>query len=234
MPDTDAKTEADGKREAISDAALRRHFRMAYATPVLALPWPDSQKLNDAFATAILTEEKRAPSVQNNIVGGWSSRKDLLNWKIDDAAELSRRIQELAAAATRATNTARTRMSVRFRLEAWANVLRAGGYHNVHDHPNAVWSGVYYVRAVPPDKARPLAGVIEFLDPRQAADANSLPGSVLRERLRYAPVPGLMIVFPGWLRHLVHPVAGDGERISISFNVYGAEIGPRTRPKEIQ
>jgi uncharacterized protein (TIGR02466 family) len=104
-------------------------------------------------------------------------------------------------------------------------VLRKGGYHNVHDHPNAVWSGVYYVRAPAADKDRALSGVIEFLDPRQGAAANSLPGSSLRERLRYAPTPGLMIVFPGWLRHLVHPVTGDGARISISFNVYGAEIG---------
>jgi uncharacterized protein (TIGR02466 family) len=229
MPESDTK--AGGQREAISAAALRRRFRLAYATPVLAWPWPDSEKLNDPLATAILAAEKRTPSVANNIVGGWSSRKDLLNWKVDGAAELGHRIQDLAAAATRATNAAKTQMSVRFRLEAWANVLRAGGYHNVHDHPNAVWSGVYYVRAAPPDKARPLAGAIEFLDPRQGADANSLPGSILRERLRFAPSPGLMIVFPGWLRHLVHPVAGDGERISISFNVYGAEIGPPAKPK---
>ena len=233
MADTDVKT--NGKRESISATALRRRFRLAYATPVLAWPWQDSQKLNDALATAILTEEKRSRSVENNIVGGWSSKKDLLRWKLDGMAEMGRRIQDLAGAATRATNTTKAQMSVRFRLEAWANVLRAGGYHNVHDHPNAVWSGVYYVRAAPFDTARPLAGVIEFLDPRQAADANSLPGSVLRERLRYAPVPGLMIVFPGWLRHLVHPVAGDGERISISFNVYGAEIGlPRPAPREKQ
>jgi uncharacterized protein (TIGR02466 family) len=231
MAENDVQT--DGKREAISAAALRRRFRSAYATPVLAWPWPDSQKLNESLAAAILAEEKRSPSVENNIVSGWSSKKDLLSWKIDGAAELGRRIQELAGAVTRATNSAKAQMSVRFRIEAWANVLRAGGYHNVHDHPNAVWSGVYYVRAAPPDKAHPLAGVIEFLDPRQGADANSLPGSILRERLRYAAVPGLMIVFPGWLRHLVHPVAGDGERISISFNVYGAEIGPPpARPKE--
>jgi uncharacterized protein (TIGR02466 family) len=229
MADTETKTDAapDGSR--ITAQALRRRLRLAYATPVLAWPWPESETLNDALAEAILANEKRTPTVENNIVGGWSSKKDLLAWKVEGMAELSRRIQELAGAATRATNTANVGMSVRFRLEAWANVLRAGGYHNVHDHPNAVWSGVYYVRAAPIDKTRPLAGVIEFVDPRQGADANSLPGSALRDRLRYAPAPGLMIVFPGWLRHLVHPVAGPDERISISFNVYGAEVGPPAR-----
>jgi uncharacterized protein (TIGR02466 family) len=225
MAEADAKITASGGTE-ITAAALRRRFRLAYATPIIAWPWPDSQKLNAALRETILAAEKRTPTVENNLVGGWSSKKDLLRWKVDGMAELARRIQSLAGAATRATNTAKTAMSVRFRLEAWANVLRAGGYHNIHDHPNAVWSGVYYVASPPPDKAKPLAGVIEFLDPRQGADANSLPGSSLRERLRYAPVPGLMIVFPGWLRHMVHPVSGEGERISISFNVYGAEVGP--------
>jgi uncharacterized protein (TIGR02466 family) len=232
MADAETKSAAPDAG-ALTPQAIRRRLRLAYAPPVLAWPWPDSQALNDALADAILAAEKKTPTFENNLVGGWSSRKDLLSWKVEGMAELSRRIQELAGAATRATNAANVGMSVRFRLEAWANVLRAGGYHNVHDHPNAVWSGVYYVRAQPPDKARPLAGVIEFVDPRQGADANSLPGSVLRDRLRYAPAPGLMIVFPGWLRHLVHPVAGDGERISISFNVYGAEIGPGDRTKAL-
>lgn len=228
MAEAETKAEAKSKTE-IGAQALRRRLRLAYATPVLAWPWPDSEKLNDALAAAILDAEKRQPTVDNNIVGGWSSKKDLLNWKVDEMAKLSRRIRELAGAVTRATNRMPSGMSVRFRLEAWANVLRAGGYHNVHDHPNAVWSGVYYVRGAPPDKAHPFGGVIEFLDPRQGADANSLPGSSLRERLRYAPSPGLMIVFPGWLRHLVHPVAGEGQRISISFNVYGAEVGVAQR-----
>jgi hypothetical protein len=28
-----------------------------------------------------------------------------------------------------------------------------------------------------------------------------------------------MLLFPSWLQHTVHPFAGDGERISIAFNV---------------
>jgi hypothetical protein len=34
------------------------------------------------------------------------------------------------------------------------------------------------------------------------------------------PLPGLMVMFPGWLKHMVHPFFGSGERISISFNLY--------------
>ena len=30
---------------------------------------------------------------------------------------------------------------------------------------------------------------------------------------------GTMIVFPSWLYHFVNPFQGDGERISVSFNM---------------
>jgi hypothetical protein len=32
------------------------------------------------------------------------------------------------------------------------------------------------------------------------------------------PVPGDLYLFPSWLRHLVYPFRGDGERRSMSFN----------------
>ncbi len=209
----------------IAPEALRRRLTLAYATPVVAWPWPDTAARDEALAAAILAAEARGPSADNNLVGGWSSGKDLFSWTEPAVAELSQQVRALAGALTQATNVRAPEMAVRFRVEAWANVLRAGGYHNLHDHPNAVWSGVYYVRVPPPDAARPLAGAIEFVDPRQGADANSLPGSAFRERLRYQPKPGLMLLFPGWLKHLVHPVAGAGERISVSFNLFGAEVG---------
>ena len=40
---------------------------------------------------------------------------------------------------------------------------------------------------------------------------------------RYAhiePKPGTLIVFPGWLSHAVAPHLGNGDRISVSFNVF--------------
>jgi len=40
------------------------------------------------------------------------------------------------------------------------------------------------------------------------------------------PVPGLMVFFPSWLKHIVHPYRGTGERISISYNVTIREKKP--------
>jgi hypothetical protein len=38
-------------------------------------------------------------------------------------------------------------------------------------------------------------------------------------RYFFEAMPGLMVMFPSWLKHMVHPFFGSGERISTSFNV---------------
>ncbi len=36
----------------------------------------------------------------------------------------------------------------------------------------------------------------------------------------------MMIMFPAWLNHFVHPFFGKGERISIAFNILMRENPP--------
>jgi hypothetical protein len=33
------------------------------------------------------------------------------------------------------------------------------------------------------------------------------------------PENGMMLIFPGWLNHYVHPYWGERERISVAFNL---------------
>jgi hypothetical protein len=46
-----------------------------------------------------------------------------------------------------------------------------------------------------------------------------MPGAVGNESLLIRPQPGLMVVFPAWIEHWVHPFQGEGQRISIAINV---------------
>lgn len=107
-------------------------------------------------------------------------------------------------------------------------MLRAGDYHNSHNHPNSVWSGVYYVDAGRPAPERPLAGDLELLDPRVGANMAPFAAEAFERRLRVKAAAGLMVCFPAWLRHLTHPYAGLGERIAVAFNVqWGLAQPPR-------
>ena len=65
---------------------------------------------------------------------------------------------------------------------------------------------------------QPLSGVLEFLDPRAGVDAVTAPGDPYGEPFRVRPQAGLLIVFPSWLYHWVHPYTGQTPRIAVSFN----------------
>ena len=44
------------------------------------------------------------------------------------------------------------------------------------------------------------------------------PGSPYGQRMLIRPVPGLLVLFPSWLYHFVHPSTAYSPRISIAFN----------------
>ncbi len=109
-------------------------------------------------------------------------------------------------------------LSRRPRLDSlWVNLLRPGGAHSGHIHPHSIVSGTLYV-AVPPG-----AGTLRLEDPRlplmmAAPPRRSDAPEALRNFVHAEPRPGTLYLWESWLRHEVTPHAGQGERISISFN----------------
>lgn len=106
------------------------------------------------------------------------------------------------------------------RIESWANALRFGQYNTLHSHPNATWSGVYYLADNETIDAHPFSGKFEFTDPRPGASIHYREGSNLYGRFLVNPNAGQLLMFPSWLEHMVHPYFGQGERISIAFNIH--------------
>ena len=100
----------------------------------------------------------------------------------------------------------------------WANINPPGGLNNPHIHPNALFSGVYYV------KSNPKSGRLKIYDPRPGAQFSmparkpGNPGKDLWRDVNLEPVTGRIIMFPAWLWHSVEPNKSNDIRISISFN----------------
>ena len=92
----------------------------------------------------------------------------------------------------------------------WANVLKSGGHHGAHIHPNSLISGTFYVEAPRG------SGAIRFEDPRLPLMMAAPPRA--ESFVSVEPRPGLLLLWESWLRHEVLPGAGKGERLSISFN----------------
>jgi hypothetical protein len=51
------------------------------------------------------------------------------------------------------------------------------------------------------------------------------PGDPFGQKALVRPRAGAMVVFPGWMYHFANPYLGQGERISIAFNVRTSEAG---------
>lgn len=198
-----------------------------YVTPVFPtfigqLRVPDPEMMNRDLQALILAEEAKYSSLGRSNIGGWHSHPDFLN-KPDPAVSsfktwlnwALRRIINTTAGA----NTFQGRLSV----SAWATICRTGAYHAPHCHPDSAWSGVYYVDPGTDSPDQPLSGVLEFLDPRAGVEAVTAPGDPYGEPFRVRPQAGLLVVFPSWLYHWVHPYTGERPRIAISFNAAVAE-----------
>ena len=100
----------------------------------------------------------------------------------------------------------------------WANINPPGGMNRAHQHPNSLWSGVYYI------KAPKNSGHLKIDDPRSSAamvrpnhKKGPLPSRLFRET-HYEPIAGRCIMFPSWLMHCVDPNNSNDIRISVSFN----------------
>lgn len=114
---------------------------------------------------------------------------------------------------------------IRWWVHAWANVNRFGDYHDYHNHPRAYLSGTYYVR-VPAQPERVATrndvrpGRITLYDPRGAVNMTAIKGDPYVEaEYTVDPRPGMILLWPAFVNHFVHPNLSKEPRVSISYNV---------------
>jgi len=114
---------------------------------------------------------------------------------------------------------------IRWSLQAWANINRFGDYHDYHNHPHAYLSGTYYVRVPTEFEAletrndvRP--GRLTLYDPRAGANMTAIKGDpYIDPEYTVEPKSGMILLWPAFVNHFVHPNFSKQPRLSISFNV---------------
>ncbi len=201
---------------------ISHQISMAFPTLIGRFQISNAESTNASLRTLLLERETSHPSTDYANVGGWHSSADLLEWPAPCveplrawiSESLSRMVQATGQLPEVAGRAAPPRGG--FRVSAWGNISRRGNYHRMHNHPNSAWSGCYYVTGVPPSNT--LSGVLELYDPRPFTEMVDVPGSPYGQRVHVRPAPGLLVLFPSWLYHFVHPCDSDTERISIAFN----------------
>ncbi|MGH8127442.1 MAG: putative 2OG-Fe(II) oxygenase [Gammaproteobacteria bacterium] len=98
-------------------------------------------------------------------------------------------------------------------LIGWSNLLGPGDWQGPHMHPTEtnLASGVYYVRM---PEITPPEGCIEFLNPHPISQHHGFNPS-----RRIVPSEGLLLLFPPFYLHYVHPLRSSEDRAIIAFDV---------------
>ena len=182
-----------------------------FPTPIYILDIKD-QNLNAQLERDVISWMNQDKGIKRTNIKGWHSTTNM-----HERPEFKRLVNALYEA--------QKKIYIEEHLESepvlgnmWANVNPPGGMNRAHQHPNSLWSGVYYI------KAPKNSGHLKIDDPRSSAAMSrprqkegEKPPRLFRE-ISYEPIAGRCIMFPSWIMHCVDPNESNDIRISVSFN----------------
>ena len=173
-----------------------------------------------SLASYCLSLQKKDKGRKISNVGGWQSGK-LTHKTLGPLKPLLSSIKKEADKFTEQIGL----KPMRGITSAWININDYKDSNQIHNHPHSVLSGVYYIKT-PKD-----CGTIDFYHPAFDLLAYDWRNMVKKDFNNYNShswwqdsKPGLLYMFPGWIKHKVYPNLNKSEsRISISFNLHSLD-----------
>lgn len=178
---------------------------------------PDFEEPNQALIKLVRELEKQNKNLTTDYLA-----PDLLNLDHPGVNWLRAEINETVIEYLRSLGIA---YPINWTIQGWPNVNRLGDYHDAHNHPGSYLSGTYYAKMPGGKEAmknradvRPSA--ITFYDPRGAVNMTAIKDDpYIDPEYTVLPEPGLLMLWPAFLNHFVHPNLSKETRITISFNI---------------
>lgn len=194
---------------------------------VVAAPdgFADIAAFNTAFEEMIRQHHSLEDSPLNRSLKGGQSTRELLDSDHPAAQGFRQIINRAVAQYTEshpvdADHPFLARRPEETEVACWANIIRKGGFQDVHFHPPSWLSGVYYPKlpAAVADETRKPEGWLEFGRAYYMLDAKTEPPLRLVQ-----PQEGMIVLFPAYFGHRTVPFDTDEERISVAFDVMPAD-----------
>jgi uncharacterized protein (TIGR02466 family) len=195
-----------------------------FAATMMKYQWPDTEQLNSGLKGAIVERTRERLGKANSNVGGLQSEHDMQDWPEPSVKDLLKRIDTMIRELVlRTVDSPRDEHLEGWRVEMWANINRHGAHNRSHNHTrdNNLWSGIYYVEPGLGPDGRPesAGGHTQFEDHAGVPVALDAAGRPVLRDFSIQPRAGLMVLFPGHLRHRVDPYLGQDVRITVAFNL---------------
>ena len=196
------------------------HYTNLFGSPLFAHKWEDSEALNNELKSTILDHQLKVQGLSRTNVGGWHSEIGKLDFCGTAGSTLVQRMNAMTNEATGRVlrEYGHQPRGFNWSLHAWANVNRKGNFNQTHTHPGATWSGTYYVDTGTGSGSSVKPAPLHIFDPCQGR-ANTFLPPLVPSSFTIRPEPGLMILFPSYLAHMVFPQEANEPRISVAFNM---------------
>lgn len=204
-------------------SASKPQVRSLFATPLCTHFIPIAHDVNSDLRPLVITRvENESPSRGQ----GRYIREDFREWGNHHAQTLATVVSDLADSLT-ATRGGQ-RVKTEWKIASRACLRIKGDYQEMTARPGSFWSGLYFVDdgfANSDDDA--LGGHVEFGDPRGSLPAMAAPQLSFRmpggQNAGYSeivrPQTGMILLHPSWLPRGQRRYDGDGQRITIEFNL---------------
>ncbi len=200
------------------DVAAAPDITLTFGVPIMIHMVPGAAPFNDGLKRLILARETAGGGKSN--AGGWHSDETLLSWPEPEIVALKGWIDDAVQKLCRLPLREKAGgLRLAYNATGWANVNRSGHYNTAHVHAGSHWSIVYYVAVGTEEPGHPFNGLLELKDPRPGAVFGRLPAFMFGRGLTIRPQAGMLVGFPAWIEHWVHPFFGGGERISVAVNI---------------
>ena len=201
----------------------------AFATPLFTRQLDDAEELNRDLAATIRQLASGGPSHDRyrSHQGGFYTPGNLFEQRLPGLAAIEAHMRAALRSyidRVAANGAGRTYPIADdwITLQAWAALTGPGDYQPPHLHAGANISCVYYVEV--PARPEP-QGCIDLMNPLTLQEMTFIAGANTTHA-RVVPCAGLMLLFPAYVQHTVHPFQGAGERVVVVAN---AAIRPRQR-----
>jgi uncharacterized protein (TIGR02466 family) len=205
------------------DVSISRDLGLVFTTPLLVRHIPGTDALNDGLVRIAREWQKSDSGAVISNLGGWQSPPTVferpepelqqLRAYVDEAVRKLMKLPAIVDGAKPPEN------APRYKAFGWMNLNGDGDYNQLHVHPRNHWAVVYYAAVGVPSDGPRFNGRIELRDPRPSAIFAPVQGFTFGQPLAIEPKPGLLVAFPAWLEHWVHPFRGMGQRLSIATNI---------------
>lgn len=192
-----------------------------FPVPLLISRIEGADELNRALKAEAVQRRVAESAVTASNRYGWHSERDLF-----DRAEPAH--ARLADTLRRFIDEANAKMipdrpaGVAMKMDGWVNINPTNAFNAPHDHAGAFWSGTYYVEVpTASDSEDKMSGAIEFIDPRGSLGSSvNIETPFTRPRFTIRPAAGMLLLWPAYLKHWVHPNRAEGERTTVAFNAW--------------